>query len=198
MLLVLIGVERYWVTRESERRFCELPTVETFSRNEVGARDNENEVVLTKVPYEIRNFTEKKEEKLMEELSAPDLREEKEAAVGERAGMRLPTEDLSNKEDGEDTVLSVVSVKDLCGVLVSATKLGFDVRAPFSVVVVVDDDNDDDNDDDVAANLVDLVTTVKNLVLDVKILVVIEAVRPLKTDDRKVDEVILREGGTKL
>lgn len=194
MLLVLIGVERYWVTRESERRFCELPTVEKFSRNEVGARDNENEVVLTKVPYEIRNFTETKEEKLMEELSAPDLREEKEAAVGERAGMRLPTEDLSNKEDDEDTVLSVVSVKDLCGVLVSATKLSFDVRAPFSVVVV----DDDDNDDDVAANLVDLVTTVKNLVLDVKILVVIEAVRPLKTDDRKVDEVILREGGTKL
>ena len=192
-----MGVERYWVTRESERRFCELPTVETFSRNEVGARDNENEVVLTKVPYEIRNFTETKEEKLMEELSAPDLREEKEAAVGERAGMRLPTEDLSNKEDGEDTVLSVVSVKDLCGVLVSATKLGFDVRAPFSVVVV-DDDDDDDGDDDVAANLVDLVTTVKNLVLDVKILVDIEAVRPLKTDDRKVDEVILREGGTKL
>ena len=186
------------MTRESERRFCELPTVEKFSRNEVGARDNENEVVLTKVPYEIRNFTETKEEKLMEELSAPDLREEKEAAVGERAGMRLPTEGLSNKEDGEDTVLSVVSVKDLCGVLVSATKLGFDVRAPFSVVVVVDDDNDDDNDDDVAANLVDLVTTVKNLVLDVKILVDIEAVRPLKTDDRKVDEVILREGGTKL
>ena len=186
------------MTRESERRFFELPTVEKFSRNEVGARDNENEVVLTKVPYEIRNFTETKEEKLMEELSAPDLREEKEAAVGERAGMRLPTEDLSNKEDGEDTVLSVVSVKDLCGVLVSATKLGFDVRAPFSVVVVVDDDNDDDNDDDVAANLVDLVTTVKNLVLDVKILVDIEAVRPLKTDDRKVDEVILREGGTKL
>lgn len=35
------------MTRESERRFCELPTVETFSRNEVGARDNENEVVLT-------------------------------------------------------------------------------------------------------------------------------------------------------
>lgn len=164
------------MTRESERRFCELPTVEKFSRNEVGARDNENEVVLTKVPYEIRNFTETKEEKLMEELSAPDLREEKEAAVGERAGM------------------SVVSVKDLCGVLVSATKLGFDVRAPFSVVVV----DDDDNDDDVAANLVDLVTTVKNLVLDVKILVDIEAVRPLKTDDRKVDEVILREGGTKL
>lgn len=194
MLLVLMGVERYWVTRESERRFCELPTVEKFSRNEVGARDNENEVVLTKVPYEIRNFTETKEEKLMEELSAPDLREEKEAAVGERAGMRLPTEDLSNKEDGEDTVLSVVSVKDLCGVLVSATKLGFDVRAPFSVVVV----DDDDNDDDVAANLVDLVTTVKNLVLDVKILVDIEAVRLLKTDDRKVDEVILREGGTKL
>ena len=192
-----MGVERYWVTRESERRFCELPTVEKFSRNEVGARDNENEVVLTKVPYEIRNFTETKEEKLMEELSAPDLREEKEAAVGERAGMRLPTEDLSNKEDGEDTVLSVVSVKDLCGVLVSATKLGFDVRAPFSVVVV-DDDDDDDGDDDVAANLVDLVTTVKNLVLDVKILVDIEAVRPLKTDDRKVDEVILREGGTKL
>ena len=191
-----MGVERYWVTRESERRFCELPTVEKFSRNEVGARDNENEVVLTKVPYEIRNFTETKEEKLMEELSAPDLREEKEAAVGERAGMRLPTEDLSNKEDGEDTVLSVVSVKDLCGVLVSATKLGFDVRAPFSVVVV--DDDDDDNDDDVAGNLVDLVTTVKNLVLDVKILVDIEAVRPLKTDDRKVDEVILREGGTKL
>lgn len=186
------------MTRESERRFCELPTVEKFSRNEVGARDNENEVVLTKVPYEIRNFTETKEEKLMEELSAPDLREEKEAAVGERAGMRLPTEDLSNKEDGEDAVLSVVSVKDLCGVLVSATKLSFDVRAPFSVVVVVDDDNDDDNDDDVAANLVDLVTTVKNLVLDVKILVDIEAVRPLKTDDRKVDEVILREGGTKL
>ena len=186
------------MTRESERRFCELPTVETFSRNEVGARDNENEVVLTKVPYEIRNFTETKEEKLMEELSAPDLREEKEAAVGERVGMRLPTEDLSNKEDGEDTVLSVVSVKDLCGVLVSATKLGFDVRAPFSVVVVDDDDDDDDNDDDVAANLVDLVTTVKNLVLDVKILVDIEAVRPLKTDDRKVDEVILREGGTKL
>ena len=192
-----MGVERYWVTRESERRFCELPTVEKFSRNEVGARDNENEVVLTKVPYEIRNFTETKEEKLMEELSAPDLREEKEAAVGERAGMRLPTEDLSNKEDGEDTVLSVVSVKDLCGVLVSATKLGFDVRAPFSVVVV-DDDDDDDGDDDVAANLVDLVITVKNLVLDVKILVDIEAVRPLKTDDRKVDEVILREGGTKL
>ena len=192
-----MGVERYWVTRESERRFCELPTVEKFLRNEVGARDNENEVVLTKVPYEIRNFTETKEEKLMEELSAPDLREEKEAAVGERAGMRLPTEDLSNKEDGEDTVLSVVSVKDLCGVLVSATKLGFDVRAPFSVVVV-DDDDDDDGDDDVAANLVDLVTTVKNLVLDVKILVDIEAVRPLKTDDRKVDEVILREGGTKL
>ena len=191
-----MGVERYWVTRESERRFCELPTVEKFSRNEVGARDNENEVVLTKVSYEIRNFTETKEEKLMEELSVPDLREEKEAAVGERAGMRLPTEDLSNKEDGEDTVLSVVSVKDLCGVLVSATKLGFDVRAPFSVVVV--DDDDDDNDDDVAANLVDLVTTVKNLVLDVKILVDIEAVRPLKTDDRKVDEVILREGGTKL
>ena len=189
-----MGVERYWVTRESERRFCELPTVEKFSRNEVGARDNENEVVLTKVPYEIRNFTETKEEKLMEELSAPDLREEKEAAVGERAGMRLPTEDLSNKEDGEDTVLSVVSVKDLCGVLVSATKLGFDVRAPFSVVVV----DDDDNDDDVAANLVDLVTTVKNLVLDVKILVDIEAVRLLRTDDRKVDEVILREGGTKL
>ena len=186
------------MTRESERRFCELPTVEKFSRNEVGARDNENEVVLTKVPYEIRNFTETKEEKLMEELSAPDLREEKEAAVGERAGMRLPTEDLSNKEDGEDTVLSVVSVKDLCGVLVSATKLGFDVRAPFSVVVVDDDDDDDDGDDDVAANLVDLVTTVKNLVLDVKILVDIEAVRPLKTDDRKVDEVILREGGTKL
>ena len=186
------------MTRESERRFCELPTVETFSRNEVGACDNENEVVLTKVPYEIRNFTETKEEKLMEELSAPDLREENEAAVGERAGMRLPTEDLSNKEGGEDTVLSVVSVKDLCGVLVSATKLGFDVRAPFSVVVVIDDDNDDDNDDDVAANLVDLVTTVKNLVLDVKILVDIEAVRPLKTDDRKVDEVILREGGTKL
>ena len=186
------------MTRESERRFCELPTVEIFSRNEVGARDNENEVVLTKVPYEIRNFTETKEEKLMEELSAPDLREEKEAAVGERVGMRLPTEDLSNKEDGEDTVLSVVSVKDLCGVLVSATKLGFDVRAPFSVVVVDDDDDDDDNDDDVAANLVDLVTTVKNLVLDVKILVDIEAVRPLKTDDRKVDEVILREGGTKL
>ena len=185
------------MTRESERRFCELPTVEKFLRNEVGARDNENEVVLTKVPYEIRNFTETKEEKLMEELSAPDLREEKEAAVGERAGMRLPTEDLSNKEDGEDTVLSVVSVKDLCGVLVSATKLGFDVRAPFSVVVV-DDDDDDDNDDDVAGNLVDLVTTVKNLVLDVKILVHIEAVRPLKTDDRKVDEVILREGGTKL
>ena len=183
------------MTRESERRFCELPTVETFSRNEVGARDNENEVVLTKVPYEIRNFTETKEEKLMEELSAPDLREEKEAAVGERVGMRLPTEDLSNKEDGEDTVLSVVSVKDLCGVLVSATKLGFDVRAPFSVVVV---DDDDDDDDDVAGNLVDLVTTVKNLVLDVKILVDIEAVRPLKTDDRKVDEVILREGGTKL
>lgn len=181
------------MTRESERRFCELPTVETFSRNEVGARDNENEVVLTKVPYEIRNFTETKEEKLMEELSAPDLREEKEAAVGERVGMRLPTEDLSNKEDGEDTVLSVVSVKDLCGVLVSATKLGFDVRAPFSVVVVDDDDNDD-----VAANLVDLVTTVKNLVLDVKILVDIKAVRLLKTDDRKVDEVILREGGTKL
>ena len=196
MLLVLIGVERYWVTRESERRFCELPTVEKFSRNEVGARDNENEVVLTKVPYEIRNFTETKEEKLMEELSAPDLREEKEAAVGERAGMRLPTEDLSNKEDGEDTVLGVVSVKDLYGVLVSATKLGFDVRAPFSVVIV--DDDDDNNDDDVAANLVDLVTTVKNLVLDVKILVDIEAVRPLKTDDRKVDEVILREGGTKL
>ena len=192
-----MGVERYWVTRESERRFCELPTVEKFSRNEVGARDNENEVVLTKVPYEIRNFTETKEEKLMEELSAPDLREEKEAAVGERAGMRLPTEDLSNKEDDEDTVLSVVSVKDLCRVLVSATKLGFDVRAPFSVVVV-DDDDDDDDDDDVAANLVDLVTTVKNLVLDVKILVDIEAVRPLKTDDRKVDEVILREGGTKL
>ena len=192
-----MGVERYWVTRESERRFCELPTVETFSRNEVGARDNENEVVLTKVPYEIRNFTETKEEKLMEELSAPDLREEKEAAVGERAGMRLPTEDLSNKEDDEDTILSVVSVKDLCRVLVSATKLGFDVRAPFSVVVV-DDDDDDDGDDDVAANLVDLVTTVKNLVLDVKILVDIEAVRPLKTDDRKVDEVILREGGTKL
>ena len=192
-----MGVERYWVTRESERRFCELPTVEKFSRNEVGARDNENEVVLTKVPYEIRNFTETKEEKLMEELSAPDLREEKEAAVGERAGMRLPTEDLSNKEDDEDTVLSVVSVKDLCRVLVSATKLGFDVRAPFSVVVV-DDDDDDDGDDDVAANLVDLVTTVKNLVLDVKILVDIEAVRPLKTDDRKVDEVILREGGTKL
>ena len=192
-----MGVERYWVTRESERRFCELPTVETFSRNEVGARDNENEVVLTKVPYEIRNFTETKEEKLMEELSAPDLREEKEAAVGERAGMRLPTEDLSNKEDDEDTVLSVVSVKDLCRVLVSVTKLGFDVRAPFSVVVV-DDDDDDDGDDDVAANLVDLVTTVKNLVLDVKILVDIEAVRPLKTDDRKVDEVILREGGTKL
>ena len=187
------------MTRESERRFCELPTVEKFSRNEVGARDNENEVVLTKVPYEIRNFTETKEKKLMEELSAPDLREEKEAAVGERAGMRLPTEDLSNKEDGEDTVLSVVSVKDLCGVLVSATKLGFDVRAPFSVVVVDDDDDDDDDgDDDVAANLVDLVTTVKNLVLDVKILVDIEAVRPLKTDDRKVDEVILREGGTKL
>lgn len=182
------------MTRESERRFCELPTVEKFSRNEVGARDNENEVVLTKVPYEIRNFTETKEEKLMEELSAPDLREEKEAAVGERVGMRLPTEDLSNKEDGEDTVLSVVSVKDLCGVLVSATKLGFDVRAPFSVVVV----DDDDNDDDVAANLVDLVTTVKNLVLDVKILVDIKAVRLLKTDDRKVDEVILREGGTKL
>lgn len=179
------------MTRESERRFCELPTVETFSRNEVGARDNENEVVLTKVPYEIRNFTETKEEKLMEELSAPDLREEKEAAVGERVGMRLPTEDLSNKEDGEDTVLSVVSVKDLCGVLVSATKLGFDVRAPFSVVVV-------DDDDDVAANLVDLVTTVKNLVLDVKILVDVKAVRLLKTDDRKVDEVILREGGTKL
>lgn len=175
------------MTRESERRFCELPTVEKFSRNEVGARDNENEVVLTKVPYEIRNFTETKEEKLMEELSAPDLREEKEAAVGERVGMRLPTEDLFNKEDGEDTVLSVVSVKDLCGVLVSATKLGFDVRAPFSVV-----------DDDVAANLVDLVTTVKNLVLDVKILVDIKAVRLLKTDDRKVDEVILREGGTKL
>ena len=194
-----MGVERYWVTRESERRFCELPTVEKFSRNEVGARDNENEVVLTKVPYEIRNFTETKEEKLMEELSAPDLREEKEAAVGERAGMRLPTEDLSNKEDDEDTVLSVVSVKDLCRVLVSATKLGFDVRAPFSVVVVDDDDDDDDDgDDDVAANLVDLVTTVKNLVLDVKILVDIEAVRPLKTDDRKVDEVILREGGTKL
>ena len=192
-----MGVERYWVTRESERRFCELPTVEKFSRNEVGARDNENEVVLTKVPYEIRNFTETKEEKLMEELSAPDLREEKEAAVGERAGMRLPTEDLSNKEDDEDTVLSAVSVKDLCRVLVSATKLGFDVRAPFSVVVV-DDDDDDDGDDDVAANLVDLVTTVKNLVLDVKILVDIEAVRPLKTDDRKVDEVILREGGTKL
>ena len=192
-----MGVERYWVTRESERRFCELPTVEKFSRNEVGARDNENEVVLTKVPYEIRNFTETKEEKLMEELSAPDLREEKEAAVGERAGMRLPTEDLSNKEDDEDTVLSVVSVKDLCRVLVSVTKLGFDVRAPFSVVVV-DDDDDDDGDDDVAANLVDLVTTVKNLVLDVKILVDIEAVRPLKTDDRKVDEVILREGGTKL
>ena len=192
-----MGVERYWVTRESERRFCELPTVEKFSRNEVGARDNENEVVLTKVPYEIRNFTETKEEKLMEELSAPDLREEKEAAVGERAGMRLPTEDLSNKEDDEDTVLSVVSVKDLCRVLVSATKLGFDVRAPFSVVVV-DDDDDDDGDDDVAANLVDLVITVKNLVLDVKILVDIEAVRPLKTDDRKVDEVILREGGTKL
>ena len=192
-----MGVERYWVTRESERRFCELPTVEKFSRNEVGARDNENEVVLTKVPYEIRNFTETKEEKLMEELSAPDLREEKEAAVSERAGMRLPTEDLSNKEDDEDTVLSVVSVKDLCRVLVSATKLGFDVRAPFSVVVV-DDDDDDDGDDDVAANLVDLVTTVKNLVLDVKILVDIEAVRPLKTDDRKVDEVILREGGTKL
>ena len=191
-----MGVERYWVTRESERRFCELPTVEKFSRNEVGARDNENEVVLTKVSYEIRNFTETKEEKLMEELSVPDLREEKVAAVGERAGMRLPTEDLSNKEDGEDTVLSVVSVKDLCGVLVSATKLGFDVRAPFSVVVV--DDDDDDNDDDVAANLVDLVTTVKNLVLDVKILVDIEAVRPLKTDDRMVDEVILREGGTKL
>ena len=186
------------MTRESERRFCELPTVEKFSRNEVGARDNENEVVLTKVPYEIRNFTETKEEKLMEELSAPDLREEKEAAVGERAGMRLPTEDLSNKEDGEDTVLSVVSVKDLCGVLVSATKLGFDVRAPFSVVVVDDDDDDDDGDDDVAANLVDLVTTVKNLVLDVKILVDIKAVRLLKTDDRKVDEVILREGGTKL
>lgn len=41
------------MTRESERRFCELPTVEKFSRNEVGARDNENEVVLTKVPYEI-------------------------------------------------------------------------------------------------------------------------------------------------
>ena len=184
------------MTRESERRFCELPTVEKFSRNEVGARDNENEVVLTKVPYEIRNFTETKEEKLMEELSAPDLREEKEAAVGERVGMRLPTEDLSNKEDGEDTVLSVVSVKDLCGVLVSVTKLGFDVRAPFSVVVV--DDDDDDNDDDVAANLVDLVTTVKNLVLDVKILVDIKAVRLLKTDDRKVDEVILREGGTKL
>ena len=193
-----MGVERYWVTRESERRFCELPTVEKFSRNEVGARDNENEVVLTKVPYEIRNFTETKEEKLMEELSAPDLREEKEAAVGERAGMRLPTEDLSNKEDDEDTILSVVSVKDLCRVLVSATKLGFDVRAPFSVVVVDDDDDDDDGDDDVAANLVDLVTTVKNLVLDVKILVDIEAVRPLKTDDRKVDEVILREGGTKL
>ena len=193
-----MGVERHWVTRESERRFCELPTVEKFSRNEVGARDNENEVVLTKVPYEIRNFTETKEEKLMEELSAPDLREEKEAAVGERAGMRLPTEDLSNKEDGEDTVLGVVSVKDLCGVLVSATKLGFDVRAPFSVVVVDDDDDDDDGDDDLAANLVDLVTTVKNLVLDVKILVDIEAVRPLKTDDRKVDEVILREGGTKL
>ena len=194
-----MGVERYWVTRESERRFCELPTVEKFSRNEVGARDNENEVELTKVPYEIRNFTETKEEKLMEELSAPDLREEKEAAVGERAGMRLPTEDLSNKEDDEDTILSVVSVKDLCRVLVSATKLGFDVRAPFSVVVVDDDDDDDDDgDDDVAANLVDLVTTVKNLVLDVKILVDIEAVRPLKTDDRKVDEVILREGGTKL
>ena len=194
-----MGVERYWVTRESQRRFCELPTVEKFSRNEVGARDNENEVVLTKVPYEIRNFTETKEEKLMEELSAPDLREEKEAAVGERAGMRLPTEDLSNKEDDEDTVLSVVSVKDLCRVLVSATKLGFDVRAPFSVVVVDDDDDDDDDgDDDVAANLVDLVTTVKNLVLDVKILVDIEAVRLLKTDDRKVDEVILREGGTKL
>ena len=193
-----MGVERYWVTRESERRFCELPTVEKFSRNEVGARDNENEVELTKVPYEIRNFTETKEEKLMEELSAPDLREEKEAAVSERAGMRLPTEDLSNKEDDEDTVLSVVSVKDLCRVLVSATKLGFDVRAPFSVVVVDDDDDDDDGDDDVAANLVDLVTTVKNLVLDVKILVDIEAVRPLKTDDRKVDEVILREGGTKL
>ena len=193
-----MGVERYWVTRESERRFCELPTVEKFSRNEVGARDNENEVELTKVPYEIRNFTETKEEKLMEELSAPDLREEKEAAVGERAGMRLPTEDLSNKEDDEDTVLSVVSVKDLCRVLVSATKLGFDVRAPFSVVVVDDDDDDDDDGDDVAANLVDLVTTVKNLVLDVKILVDIEAVRPLKTDDRKVDEVILREGGTKL
>ena len=192
-----MGVERYWVTRESERRFCELPTVEKFSRNEVGARDNENEVVLTKVPYEIRNFTETKEEKLMEELSAPDLREEKEAAVGERAGMRLPTEDLSNKEDDEDTVLSAVSVKDLCRVLVSATKLGFDVRAPFSVVVV-DDDDDDDGDDDVAANLVDLVTTVKNLVLDVKILVDIESVRPFKTDDRKVDEVILREGGTKL
>ena len=187
------------MTRESERRFCELPTVEKFSRNEVGARDNENEVVLTKVPYEIRNFTETKEEKLMEELSAPDLREEKEAAVGERVGMRLPTEDLFNKEDGEDTVLSVVSVKDLCGVLVSATKLGFDVRAPFSVVVVDDDDDDDDgDDDDVAANLVDLVTTVKNLVLDVKILVDIKAVRLLKTDDRKVDEVILREGGTKL
>ena len=182
------------MTRESERRFCELPTVETFSRNEVGARDNENEVVLTKVPYEIRNFIETKEEKLMEELSAPDLREEKEAAVGERAGMRLPTEDLSNKDGGEDTVLSVVSVKDLCRVLVSATRLGFDVRAPFSVVVV----DDDDNDDDVAANLVDLVTTVKNLVLDVKILVDIKAVRLLKTDDRKVDEVILREGGTKL
>ena len=66
------------------------------------------------------------------------------------------------------------------------------------MVVVDDDDDDDDGDDDVAANLVDLVTTVKNLVLDVKILVDIEAVRPLKTDDRKVDEVILREGGTKL
>ena len=62
-------------------------------------------------------------------------------------------------------------------------------------MVVVDDD---DNDDDVAANLVDLVTTVKNLVLEVKILVDIKAVRLLKTDDRKVDEVILREGGTKL
>lgn len=59
MLLVLVEAERCCVAGESERKFCDLLTMEEITRNEAGGRHNENEAVLTKVPYKLRNFRDK-------------------------------------------------------------------------------------------------------------------------------------------
>ena len=56
----IVVVKRNCVTGDSERGVCDLVTKGEVTLSETNARDIESEAVLTKVPYDLENFTETK------------------------------------------------------------------------------------------------------------------------------------------